>query len=201
MEDQGKPAAASKRVSLKTVDGAKMAQGVYFAVFTDGTEFKADIRELGIGFDTLPPMVQRVLSYGLKQKLDDSMAGVDNVEEAVLEVNSTWAAIVAGNWTIRVAGEGAEGGLFARAWAETKGITLADAKGQIGQLVEKNLAANRAKQEGKKDAQEITERMVTNRIRAVALERNADLKAKYEELKAKKQAKKSKSADMEIDLE
>jgi hypothetical protein len=208
---------AEKRQSLKSVDGAQMGAGVYFAKFNDGTEFRADLRDLpiidaegkvvgkvGTSYDQYPPMVQRTLQYGIKQKLDDSMAGCETIEEAVEEVQSTWEAIVAGNWTIRVAGEGAEGGLFARAYAEGNGISLADAKAKIAALIEKNLAANQKLVEGKKDAKgnpiEITERMVLNKIREAVLEKNAKVKQAYDTLKEKRAAKVKKSAVQSVDL-
>jgi len=186
------------RISLKTVDAALMATGVYFAKFTSGAEFKADIRTVpGLepgamwdGFDSLPPMAQRTLCYGLKQKLDDSMAGVDNEEEAIEELKSTWEAILKGNWTSRVPGEGVEGGLFARAYAERHQISLADAKSKISGLVEKNLKANQERNPNPKKGEEITEKMVFNRIRDVALERDTELAKIYEALKAKKKQKK-----------
>jgi len=197
---------AEKRQALKKVDSEKMAQGIYSALFTDGTLFEADLRNLpvtvadgkvtavlGAAYDSLPPMVQRTLQYGIKQKLDDSMAGTETVEEAVEEIKSTWDAIAAGNWTIRVAGEGVEGGLFARAFAEFNNMSLADAKAKIGKLVEANLIANQKAVAGKKDKDgkqvEITERMVFNKLRDTAFERYPDLKAKYAELKEKRAAK------------
>jgi hypothetical protein len=216
---------AEKRQSLKTVDGEQMGKGVYHAKFTDGTEFSADLRDLPQtdaegnvlkgpdgtvltireSYDHYPAMVRRTLQYGIKQKLDDSMAGVETVAEAVEELQSTWAAITSGNWTIRVAGEGVEGGLFARAYAEYHSITLAEAKAKIGKLVETNLAANQKAVEGKKDKDgkqvQITERMVFNKLRDVAFERHPDLKIQYDDLKAKRAAKsKSKDSGLQIDL-
>jgi hypothetical protein len=185
---------AEKRTALKKVDGESILKGIYKAVFTDGTEFSADVSQVN------DEMRARFLQYGLKQKLDDSMAGCDTVEEALDEVKSTWEAILKGNWTIRVAGEGVEGGLFARAYAERHGISLADAKAKIGGLVEKNLKANQERNAGKKDAPEITERMVFNRIRDVALERDADLSAIYNKLKEARAKKAKARTDLEVDL-
>lgn len=188
--------AEAKRSTLKKVDGAQLLKGIYSATFTDGTVFEADIAKVSDAMRT------RFLQYGLKQKLDDSMAGCDTVEEALEEVKSTWDAIATGdgNWTIRVPGEGVEGGLFARAYAERHGIPLADAKAKIGGLVEKNLAANRELNKDKKDAPEITERMVFNRLRDVALERDADLASIYQKLKDAKAKKATKKSDMQIEL-
>lgn len=188
--------AEAKRNSLKKIDAGKMLAGVYFATFLSGVTFAADLREIVPNYDSLSAMAQRTLQYGIKQKLDDSMAGVDNEEEALEEVSSTWDAIKAGNWTSRVPGEGVEGGLFARAYAAVKEISLADAKAKIGSMVEKNLAANQARN----PEAEITERQVFNKIRDVALERDPVLKAKYDELKAKKATRAKAKSDIEVDL-
>lgn len=209
---------ATKRNALKKVDGEKMAAGVYFAVFTSGAEFKADIRDLPVldangniigrfgdeGWNALPPMAQRIVAYGLKQKLDDSMAGADDEKEALDEVQSTWDAILKNGWTLRVAGEGVEGGLFARAYAEVNQISLSDAKGKIAGLVERNLKANREKlvAAGKqKEADELTDRMVFNKVRDAALEKNLDLKAKYDEFKAKKAKKAKAKSEIEVEVD
>lgn len=192
--------AESKRTSLKKVDGEKMATGVYFATFNSGVTFEADIRKVWPEFDTAPPMAQRVGIYGLKQKLDDSMAGVDDEAEAVEEVQSTWDAIIKGQWTLRVAGEGVEGGLFARAYAQYHQISLSDAKAKIAELVEKNLAKNKAAITDEKQREAITDRMVFNQLRNKALERYPDLAAVYEELKSK-QKKKTSKPKVELDIE
>lgn len=195
--------AEAKRNTLKKVDGEKMAVGVYDAKFTDGRQFVADIRDLpkvdaegkptgekfGADYDALPPMVKRTLSYGLKQKLDDAQAGCETIDEAYSELESTWQAIVAGNWTIRVAGEGVEGGLFQRAYAEVKGVSLADAKGAIEKLVAKNMTANLQAAKTEEEKAKITERRVFNSIRDAMLARNEDLAAKYKELQEKRKAR------------
>lgn len=193
--------AEAKRNALKKVDGEKIAAGVYHATFTDGTEFTADVRTVVPDFDGMPEMGKRFLIYGLKQKLDDSMAGVGSVEEAAEELNSTWDAITKGNWTLRVPGEGVEGGLFARAYAQRHNLGLGDAKAKISGLVEKNLKANqeaRARKPKEQQGDEITERMIFNRLRDAALERDADLKRIYAELKEKRASKKSSGSDLEI---
>lgn len=181
--------AEANRKQLKKVDAAKLQESVYEATFTNGTTVTCAI-------DAIPEsvkgaMVARFLQYGLKQKLDDSMAGAETVEEAIEELTSTWDAIVAGNWTIRIPGEGVEGGLFARAYAEFHGLSLSDAKAKIQALIAKNLEKAQAKLAGVKDAPEVTERQVFNKIRDVAFERYPDLKVKYDEIKAKKAARKS----------
>lgn len=188
--------AEAKKQSIKKVDGAALLNGVYKATFSDGTVFEADLSTVK------PEMRARFEQYGLKQKLDDSMAGADTVEEAIEEVKSTWAAIAAGNWTIRVAGEGVEGGLFARAYAKRHDIPLADAKGKIGGLVEKNVAANKELNANKPDAPEVTDRMVFNKLRDTMLERDEKLNTIYEELRAEKAKKaKSKPSGVQITLE
>jgi hypothetical protein len=211
---------AEKRASLKKVDAAQMALGVYHATFTNGTVFTADLRDLPIaftgegdqrkvsatlgaaGYDALGEMPQRTLQYGIKQKLDDSMAGAESVEEAVEEVQSTWASIVAGNWTMRVAGEGVEGGLFARAYAAVYGLNLPEAKAKISAMIEKNLTKAQAKEAAKPEAErkEVSERQIFNGIREVAFERIEGLKAKYDEIKAKRGTK-APASRPEIELD
>jgi hypothetical protein len=212
--------AEAKRTALKKVDAAKMAAGVYFAVFTNGTEFSADLRDLpvafegegearkvsqtlGAGYDGLGELVQRTMQYGIKQKLDDSMAGAESVEEAIEEVQSTWAAIKAGNWTTRVPGEGVEGGLFARAYAAINELTLPEAKAKISAMIEKNLAKAQAKEAAKPEGErkEVSERQVFNAIRDVAFERVEGLKAKYDEIKEKRGKKSNPATRIEVDLE
>lgn len=226
MAEANKETTGNKRTSIKKVDAALMAQGIYQATFNNGTVVRCDIRDLplvgedgkpvvdpdgkpvtwGAGFDALPPMAKRTICYGWKQKLDDSMAGSDTEEEAIEEVKSTHEAIVKGEWTLRVAGEGIEGGLFARAFAEFSGKSLSDAKAQIAGLVTKNLEANQKAYAEKvaagtlKEAPEVTERMVFNRIRDALLEKHADLKAKYEELKSKKKQKGKEKTQLDIDV-
>lgn len=197
----------AKRNTLKKVDGEQMLKGVYLAAFTDGTTFKADIRELptvdGEGkpdggsfgglFDALPPMAQRVMIYGLKQKLDDAQAGVDNVKDAVEELQSTWDAIKKNAWTLRVPGEGVEGGLFQRAYADWKGIPLSDAKAKISELVARNLKANQEAEQDEKKRADITERRVFNSLRDAMLGRYEPLAAKYKELQEKRKSKPKES--------
>jgi hypothetical protein len=202
--------AEEKRVSMKKVSGEQMAKGVYLATFTDGSTFSADLRELpgpdgqpiGDAYDQFPPMVQATLQYGLKQKLDDALAGVDDIEEAHAELNVRWGAIKAGKWTTRTAGEGGvEGGLFARAYAQFHGMSLTDAKTKIESIVDANLAKAQEREAAKpeKDRKEITERAIFNAVREVGFERYPDLKAIYDELKAKKGAKKSTANRPEIE--
>jgi hypothetical protein len=188
--------ATPRKQAIKTVDGALIAQGIYKATFKDGTVFEADISKV------TAEMQARFTQYGLKQKLDDSMAGAESVEEAIEEVKSTWDAIVAGNWTIRVAGEGVEGGLFARAYAKRHNVPLADAKAKIGGLVEKNVKANQELNKGKENAPEVTDRMVFNRLRDTMLERDAELATTYEALRAERAKKsKGKTSGVQISLE
>lgn len=199
--------AEAKRNSLKKVNAELMAAGIYAAEFTDGTTFTADIRDVpgkaegttfGEAYDNLPPMIQRTLCYGLKQKLDDAQAGVDNVPDAVEELKSTWEAILKGAWTLRVPGEGVEGGLFQRAFADWKGMPLSDAKAKIAELVAKNLKANQDAEPDEKKRADITERRVFNSIRDAMLQRYPELAAKYKELQEKRKSK-PKDSGLTID--
>ena len=185
----------SKR-AIKKVSAEALLKGTYEATFADGTVVRFGLED--VKEDARESIRERFFQYGLKQKLDDAMAGASDVQEAIEELGSTIDAIKAGNWTVRVAGEGVEGGLFARAWSERHGVSLADAKAKIGALVERNVAKNRAANPGKEET--ITERAVFNQIRLAALDRDADLKAIYDALKEKKAKKKSTKQAMEIDL-
>lgn len=206
--------AEAKRKQLKKVDGEQMVKGVYLATYEDGTTFRADLRDLPItngegqiigklggDYDLFSPMVQRTLQYGIKQKLDDAIAGVDNVPEAIEEQQSTWDAILGNKWVTRVPGEGVEGGLFARAFAAWKNLSLSDAKAKISELVDRNLKANQEVQAAKpkEDQKEITERMVFNSLRDTYLKRNEALNKIYEDLKAKK-AEKAKNRPSSIEI-
>lgn len=188
---------AEKRQQLKKVDAEKLLSGIYFAKFTDGTEFAADLADVN------PEMQRRFMLYGLKQKLDDSMAGSDTIEDAFKELSSTWEAIKGGQWTIRVPGEGVEGGLFAQAYAEFHSISLADAKAKISGLVERNVKLNQEKAKSKEEAEKVTERRILNSLRDAALERNPGMKVIYDTLKAKREerAKAARSASLTIETD
>ena len=196
---------AEKRRSIKKVSAEQLALGIYHATFEDAakTEVKADLRQLFASpdlYEGLAPMVKKTLQYGIKQKLDDSMADVEDVADAIAEVTSTWEAIVKGEWATRVPGEGVEGGLFAKAYAQWKNISLADAKAAISRIITKNLVANREKyKDDKKKLESITEKAVYVRVRLSTLERNADLNTVYEELKAKRKQRAATRTEMEID--
>lgn len=188
----------TKRQSVKKVDGEKLQAGIYSAAFSDGTVIEVSV-------DSFNADIQRKLMlYGLKQKLDDSMAleAGSDLADYQAELASTIEALKGGQWTMRVAGEGVEGGLFARAYAQRHEVSLADAKAKISGLVEKNLKANQELHAGNKKALEaITERSVFNRLRDAALARDSALSGIYEELKAKRAAKKSPGVEMEISVD
>ncbi len=127
-----------------------------------------------------------------------------DLENAPKELTATWEAICKGAWVTRTPGEGAEGGLFATAYSERHGITLGEAKAHIGKLVEKNVAAAKAKQSPEEAADPkkvITERLIFNKIREVALARDEKLSAIYEELKAKQKKKSADKAALEIEID
>lgn len=189
---------AEKRQSVKKINGEKLAAGIYEASFTNGTVVTVDSAEFS------DEVKHKLFLYGLKQKLDDAMAldAGSPVEDYIDELTSTVEALKKGQWTMRVAGEGVEGGLFARAYAQRHGLSLADAKGKISALVERNLKANQEAYAGDaKVLEKITERSIFNRLRDAAIERDAELKRVYQELKDKRAAKKAESAEMEITTE
>jgi len=185
---------ATQKQSIKKVDGAAIAAGIYKATFSNGTVVECNLS------DVPEAMVARFTQYGLKQKCDDSMAGAEDVEEAIEELKATWDSIVKGQWTMRVAGEGVEGGLFARAYSQRHGLSLADAKAKISGLVERNLGLNRAKAKDAEAAEKITERVVFNALRDAALDRDQELAGIYADLKAKKAGKVKAKAQIEIEV-
>lgn len=199
---------ATERQQIKKVDGEKKALGIYLATFvTSGTVVECDIRKIpGLeGYDEMlktAPLAARLAMHGMVQKLDDSAAGEDE-PEAIEEIKATFEMLTKGDWTSRVQGEGIEGGMFARAWMQVKGVSLADAKTAIGQLVEKNFKANvdALKAAGKaKEAEKLTEKQVYNAIRDAALARHLDLNEAYEALKAKRKVKAKAKTQIEVEV-
>lgn len=180
----------AERQSIKKVNAEKLAGGIYSALFTDGKSIEFDVRAHVPGFDELSEMGKKLLMYGVKQKLDDSMADADgDVKVAQEELQSTIDVINAGQWTTRIAGSGETGGLFARALAQSQGITLGQAKEKIALLVEKNKAKNA----------DASERAVVNAIRQQLYVSNTAFKTAYDELKAKRENK--VSSKIQVDLE
>jgi hypothetical protein len=143
------------------------------------------------GFEQLSEVQKGFIAYGVKQKLDDSMAGAADEAEAIEELESTIEALTKGKWTLRVAGEGGgdAGGLFARAFAKAKNISLADAKSKIAEVVAKNQAKN----------PEASEKALVNAIRTSLLQNDAAFSAAYESLQKERLAKTKTKLKIEID--
>lgn len=180
------------RNSIKKVSAEKMAAGVYAATFNNGTVVEFDVRKVAPDFDNLPDMAKKFLSYGVKQKLDDSMADADgNVDTAIEELTSTIQCIEAGQWSTRVAGEGEGGSLFARALAKFKECSLGEAKAIISGLVEKSKALDANK--------DVSERAINNAIRQTMLAKYPALAATYEELRKARESKVSSKIQIALD--
>lgn len=171
----------AERASIKKVSREQLLAGVYHAEFTNGKVVSFDFTSLFPGYAELAEVPKGFIAYGVKQKLDDSMAGAADIGEAIEELESTIEALNKGKWTLRVAGEGAgeAGGLFARALAEARGISLADAKSRIAAVVTKNQEAN-------KDA---SERALVNAMRAQMLQSDSGFAAIYNRMQAERNAK------------
>lgn len=174
----------AEKSSIKKVDKDALLKGSYTALFTSGKSVSFDFKSLFPNLDELSEVQRGFIVYGVKQKLDDSMAGAADEAEAIEELESTIGALQQGKWTLRVAGEGGEGGgLFARAYAEAKGISLADAKAKIAEVVKKNSELP--------ENAKATERSVVNSIRATYLANNAKFAEIYQRMQKERQTKTS----------
>lgn len=186
----------AEKQSIKKVSKEQMAAGVYEATFTSGKVVSFDAKELltknGVEFGSLDDVTRGFFVYGVKQKLDDSMAGAADEQEAIEELESTIEAIRNGKWTLRVAGEGAAeaGGIFARAFAESRGVSLADAKAQIAAVVQKNAA--------KPENKDASERAILSAIRAALLKSDAKFAEVYNRMQVEKQAKQKSKVTVEL---
>src|SRR4051812_19609319 len=134
----------AEKQSIKKVSKEALAAGSYKAIFTNGKEVEFPFVDLFPTYAEMSEVQKGFVAYGVKQKLDDSMAGAADVDEAIEELESTIEALRKGKWTMRVAGEGAAeaGGLFVRAFSVARGISLADAKAQLAEVVKKNAEKN-----------------------------------------------------------
>jgi hypothetical protein len=184
----------AEKQSIKKVSKEKMAALVYEATFTSGKVVSFDggalLQGQGIDLSKLSDVTKGFIAYGIKQKLDDSMAGAADEQEAIEELESTIEALNNGKWTLRVAGEGAgeAGGIFARAFAEARGLSLADAKTTIAGVVQKN-------QEKNKDA---SERAILNAVRAALLKKDAKFAEVYNRMQMERAAKTKGKVEIEL---
>lgn len=170
----------NKKQSLKKVSKDKLAAGVYEAVYTNGKTVSFDFGALYPDFATMPEVPKNGVIYGWKQKLDDSIAGCADADEAVEEQESTVEALKGGKWTTRVPGEGGEaGGLFARALAKARNISLADAKSKLAEAVKKNQVAT----------PDASERSIVNAIRTTVLGADPAVAQAYADLQKERAAK------------
>lgn len=180
----------AEKQSIKKVSKELLLAGIYAATFTTGKEVKYDFGAQYPGFAELPEVSKQGIIYGFKQKLDDSMAGAADVEEAIEELESTIEALGKGKWTLRVAGEGAgeAGGLFVKAFAQSRGLSLADAKGTLSEVVKKNQEKN----------PNASERQLVAAIRAQLMQSDTAFAAKYNELQAARAAKAKSKLTIEL---
>lgn len=187
----------AEKNSIKKVNKEALIQGKYRAEFTDGRVIEFDMRTVFPNFDELPEVAKQFVRYGVKQKLDDSIADADgDVDVAVEDMQSTIDAIMAGKWTIRIAGEGGEsGGLFAKALAAWKNISLGEAKALVTSMVETNLAKLNA---GKAEKDQISEKAVVSALRNSLKASQPAFASAYAELQSKRKV--SKKVATEVDL-
>ena len=180
----------AERNSIKKVSKEALVTGIYRAEFKDGQVVEFDAKSVFPDFDSMSEVAKQFIRYGVKQKLDDSMADVDgDVQLAQEELKSTIEAVLAGKWTTRVAGEGGEnGGLMARALAKWKNISLADAKALITQLIETNMAK----------LPDATEKSVGAAVRKSLLASQPAFAACYAELQVKRPSKKAETPELDL---
>jgi hypothetical protein len=180
----------AEKQSIKKVSKDAMAAGVYRAEFTNGKAVEFPFASIFPEFPNMNDVQKGFIAYGVKQKLDDSMAGAADIDEAIEELESTIEALNKGKWTLRVAGEGAgeAGGIFARAFAEARGLSLADAKSSIAEVVKKN-------QEKNKDA---SERAILNAVRVALLKQDAKFAEVYNRMQAERAAKSKGKISVEL---
>jgi hypothetical protein len=171
----------AEKSSIKKVDRDALMQGIYRATFTTLGQIEYDFNPLFPNLKELSEVQRGFIVYGVKQKLDDSMAGAADEKEAYEELASTIGALQQGKWTLRVAGEGGgeAGGLFARAYAEFKGVSLADAKAKIADVVKKNQEQN----------PKSSERSIVNGIRATYLQGKPEFAAIYQRMQQERATK------------
>lgn len=183
--------------SIKTVSKEALINGIYRAEFADKRVIEFDIAAVFPGFAGMNEVQKQFIRYGVKQKLDDSIADADgDIDVAVEDMQSTIDAIMSGKWTIRVAGEGGEsGGLFAKALAQWKNISLGDAKALVTNMIEANLAKLNA---GKPEDQHVTEKAVASALRNSLKASQPGFASAYAELQSKR--KTTKKVELGIDL-
>lgn len=126
--------ATRNAVCKKTVDDAT---GKIRFAFSDGRELVADA-------SAIPEAVSgRLMLHGLSQKVGDSYAGAESVDEAYESARETIEQLVAGTWTTRTAGE-PRIGLVVEALARVAGQTVEKAKAVYEKLDDDGKKAIRA---------------------------------------------------------
>lgn len=87
---------ARNQMAKKVVDAEK---GTVTFTFSNGKTLVADVDKLD------PVLVRRLALHGLGQKVGDSYAGSETVDEAVENAGDVYEMLANGKWTERVAGE------------------------------------------------------------------------------------------------
>lgn len=89
----------------------------------------ANGNSLAININDVPEAVKNhALAHGLLQKIGDSYAGADTVEDAYEAANDTLTTIKSGDWKAARAGVGAGGGDLIKALAAVTGRTEEECK-------------------------------------------------------------------------
>lgn len=112
----------------KVASKVKSAAGVTFT-FADkkGTQLECAIAGLNA------EMVQQLAIHGLAQKVGDSYAGADSVEEAIANATEVWKNLQAGNFNVRSSGTG---GILAEALARIKGMSVDEVSAALSEMDE-----------------------------------------------------------------
>lgn len=83
-----------------------------------------------IQIPTTSPLYARFVAHGAEQKLGDAIAGEDNIDDAILAVESVIGRLNAGEWTVARQGGSFSGtSILIRALVEASGKTVDEVKG------------------------------------------------------------------------
>ena len=177
------------KAKIKSVDREASKLHIYKAMFGDVGTVVMSAEDLFPEVWVRLSDVQKALIFnGLTQKLNDSHAGAESQAEAFDWTQDTAEMLTAGKWTIRVPGEGGpRGGDFYRAVAEFKGITEAEAREKIADMIDNLMAED----------EKITEKMGFARIKAAILKKYP---AVQETINRMKQEKNQKVKTIDVDL-
>jgi hypothetical protein len=78
-------------------------------------------------------MILKFAAHGAEQKLGDEIAGLDDIEDAVLAIDELTARLAKGEWSVKREGNGMAGtSILARALVEVMGRTMEQIKTFLG---------------------------------------------------------------------